>query len=243
MNSKNKIYTSLLAGTALLASQASAAIVVTQASAFPSSPDISVITPAQANLNDNVRLDANRRLTQTFQVTSGFKLDKFFIDVTGLLANQAFDVSIFTVADTNLGAPNAIPTGSNLLTTVTATTPGAISGGGSGVLEIDLTGSDEIDLATSVGTAGYAIQLNRVADNASTAPFVWVTHASGDGTSSGPVGPDLYTAGQAYGSVLGGGFTHGNSDFTLALVAVPEPSTGFLAAFAASALFLRRRRA
>lgn len=248
MNFQNKMLTSRLSKpvafsailTSLGTSSATAAITISQVAGFPLSPDISVITPAQSNVNDNVRVDSGRFLTQTFQVASGFTLGKVYIDVTNLAANKAFDVSIFAVSDTNLGAPNAIPTGINLLTTISVTTPVSISGA-AGVLTFDFSGVDAIFLAATTGTAGYALQFNAVTDDSD--PFVWVTHASGDGTSGGTVGPDLYTAGQAYGSVLGGGFTHGNSDFTLALVAVPEPSTSLLAIFASSSLLMRRRRA
>lgn len=182
----------------------------------------------------------NRQLTQTFQVASSFTLDKFYIDVTGLEADRSFTVSIFAVADTNAGSPNNIPSGTNLLTTTSTVTPSSISGT-DGVLEIDLTGADEIALAATTGSAGYALQLDR-ADGTNGA-FIWQTFQSGVGTSGGTVGPDLYEAGQAYGSVLGGGFSHGNSDYTPALVAIPEPSTGLLALLASSALLLRRRRA
>jgi len=243
MNSKNNLHTSRLSKPvafsailmALGTSVASAAITISQVSNFPTSPAVTSVTPAQANNNDNVRVDENRFLTQTFQVASGFTLHKLYIEVDNLVASSSFDISIFTVADTNAGArPDDIPTGTNLLATTSATTPGSISGT-SGVLELVFTGTDQITLATSVGTAGYAIQFNVTTPDVD--PFVWRAHSSGFGTTN----TDLYTAGQGYASVLGGGFTHSETDFTLALV--PEPSTSLLAAFAASALFLRRRRA
>jgi hypothetical protein len=196
-----------------------------------------VITPAQTNNNDNVRVDENRFLTQTFQVASGFTLGKIYIDVDSLAANSTFDISIFSVADTNAGArPDDIPTGTNLLATTSATTPGSISGTSS-VLEFDFTGTDQITLAASVGTAGYAIQFNVTGPDVD--PFVWRAHSSGSGTTN----TDLYTTGQGYASVLGGGFTHSETDFSLGLVAVPEPSSFALLAgmFGLTWVMLRRR--
>jgi len=221
---------------ALGTSRAVAGIVVSRATSFPTSPDLTVIDDTQDD--GSVTLHTDRRLTQTFQVASGFTIDKFYIDTTSLVANKSFTVSIFSVSDTNAGAPNAVPTvTTNLLTTTSATTPSTGSGN---VLEFDLTGSDEIFLAATTGSAGYALQLNRTeADGA----FIWRLHESGDGTGGGTVGPDLYAAGQAYGTALGGGFTHGNSDYTLAFTAVPEPSTFALAALGVLGLIgLGRRR-
>lgn len=211
------------------------AIVVSQAGAFPASPELTVVDETQDD--SGVTLNSSRQLTQTFQVATGFAIDKFYIDAGTQVASKSFTVSIFTVADTNAGAPDAVPTGTNLLTTTIATTPSSLSGT-SGVLEFDLTGSDEIFLAATTGTAGYALQLDRTEGDGA---FVWLIHESGDGTSGGTVGPDLYTAGQAYGSVLGGGFTHGNSDYTLAFTAVPTPAA-LPAGLALIALAAMRRK-
>jgi hypothetical protein len=175
-------------------------------------------------------------------VGTAFTIDKIYLGIDpsgGFNPAETFSVSIFTVSDVNAGAPNAVPTGTNLLTSVAETVSLGTAGSGN-FLVLDLTGADEITLAASVGTAGYALQLN---NSSATSAFRWRLNQAGDGTGGGTVQPDQYTTGQAYGSPLGTGFTHGNSDYVLGFTAVPEPSTSLLVAFAASAFFLRRRRA
>ncbi|MDX1679195.1 MAG: hypothetical protein R3242_00570 [Akkermansiaceae bacterium] len=225
---------------ALGTSASFAAITVSQTSAFPGTTAAGTFeTPTNPSA---MEIRDNRLGTQTFQVSTGFTIDKFYIGIDtsgGFNPAQTISVSIFTVADVNAGAPNDVPTGTNLLTTTAEVVSLGTAGSGS-VLEFDLTDADEIFLAANTGTEGYAIQLN---NTSATSAFRWRLNASGDGTGGGTVGPDQYTSGQAYGSVLGTGFTHGNSDYTLAFTAIPEPSVGLLGVFAASVLLLRRRTA
>lgn len=213
-------------------------IIVSRAASFPGAPELPILeSPSNA---DGVALKDSRQLTQTFQVFTGITIDTFYIDTIGLnnITNENFTVSIFTVADTNLGAPSAVPTGTNLLTT---TGEISVSGGSGDVLEFSLTGADAIFLAANTGTAGYALKLN---NTSGTGAFNWQINQSGDGTSGGTVGSDQYAFGQAYGTVLGGGFNHGNSDFTLVFTGteIPEPSTAILAALGLAGICMRRRK-
>lgn len=227
--------TRILAGATFLAFQSSdAAIIVSQTASFPGTTAVETFeTP---NNGGGLTIINSRRATQTFQVTTGFTIDKIYLGIstTGINASETFSVSIFTVSDTNAGNPNSVPTGTNLLTTTTEVASLGTAGSG-GFLTLDLTGTDEIFLAATTGTAGYALQIQ---NTNSTGAFIWLLNAAGD---SAP-GSDQYAAGQAYETDLGGGTNHGNSDFVLGFTAIPEPSTALLGGLGLLAL-LRRRRA
>jgi len=229
----NKSLLPVLATLAMSALPVHAAITISTVASWPTSPDLSVITPTQAAGGDSSNAMAmlgNRQLTQTFQLSEPLVLEKMYISVTGLLQNQAFTISIFSVADTNAGTEGTPPSGTNLLATASLNTGSLTTG--TQFLEFSFGGDDAITLAASTGTAGYAVQLNSAA---STAPFNWVMHRRG--TS----GPDLYPEGQAYSSHFG--TWAANSDFTLAFSGevIPEPTTALLGGLG-FLMLLRRRR-
>ena len=185
------------------------------------------------NTQDDNALDVkdNRQLTQTFQVSTGFKVDKFYIDAGGIAAGQSFTLRIFEVADTNAGMANSIPTAVGMdLLNITGTTGTAT---GSGILEFDLTGADEITLAALTGPAGYALQFNQTSG---TKPFSWLYSLPTDS------GTDLYTEGRGYATVFSPESVHSKDDFTLALVAVPEPTSALLLGLGAIVMLGNRRR-
>ena len=233
MNS-NKSFLPILAALAMSAMPVHAAITISTVSSWPTSPDLSVITPTQAALGDasnTIALQSDRFLTQTFQLSDPLILEKMYISVTSLVQNRAFTISIFSVADTNAGTAGTPPSGTNLLATVSLST-GTLSAG-TQFLEFSFTGADAITLAASTGTAGYAVQLNR---NDTTVPFNWVKHRSGSS------GTDRYVEGQAYSTNFADSWA-GNSDFTLAFsgTVIPEPTTALLGGLG-FLMLLRRRR-
>ncbi len=231
----NKSLLPVLATLAMSAMPVHAAITLSTVSSWPTSPDLSVITPTQAasgNTGNTIALQDNRRLTQTFQLSDPLILEKMYISVTSLAQNRDFTISIFSVADTNAGTAGPTPpSGTNLLATVSLNT-GTLSTGNQ-FLEFSFTGADAITLAASTGTAGYAVQLNR-ADG--TVPFNWVKYRQGSS------GTDLYADGQAYSTNFSDSWA-GNSDFTLAFsgTVIPEPTTALLGGLG-FLMLLRRRR-
>ena len=219
-----------LSGVAFLttAAQTQAGVIVNGVGSWPTSPALEAID----NFQDDAALDVkdNRRHTQTFQLTTPVTLDKAYIDTTGIVSNKSFTIDIFAVADTNAGtAGSPPPAPATPLLSVTGNT-GSLSG--ASILEFDFTGSDEITLPASVGTAGYAIQINRTQSDLA---FKWRYNLAGSTDA------DLYTAGQGYATAFTPETTHANDDFTLALVAVPEPASLALLGLGTLMLLPRRR--
>lgn len=215
---------------ARLAAASQAGVDVSTVGAWPSSPELEVIN----NTQDDAALDVkpSRLLTQTFQVATPLQIDNFYIDASGIQNQETFTISIFAVADVNAGTANTPPTGVKLLTTMTATTPD-VADGTAAILEFDLTGTDKIILAPSVGTTGYAVQFNRTASDLA---FQWRYNIAG------PDDTDLYPAGQGYSTVFAPETIHANDDFTLAFVGVvPEPASLALLALGGLLLLPRRR--
>jgi hypothetical protein len=221
---------------------------VNQNSTWPAAPALQTIPRTDAGINSERDARFNRNLLQTFQVPSAFQIDKVFIDYEEGIADKEVTLRLFTAPDVNaatiLEPENAGFAGTVLIPGLTFSTTSAIitaDGGNNplGVLEFDLTGTDEVTLASSTGTAGYVFQLRRTgtgADIDDTAQRAFKWHFNSGGS--------LYAGGRAF-QVNGTGGPSTTSDFALAMTAVPEPSTMVLAVLAASGVLAacRRRRA
>ena len=241
----------LLFGLALFfmaTAQTFAGLIVNEQSVWPSAPIIETFERTDANINSERDMRFNRDLTQTFQVASPFQLDKIFIDYEEGLEGKEFTIRLFTVADVNAADPIIDPddptfTGTVLFSGLTHTTTAGILMGNppsgnnnvGAAMEFDLTGADEVFLAANTGTEGYAFQILRTGlgsdiDDGAERAFKW-HYNSAD--------LNFYPTGRAY--AVGGG-PSALDDWLMAIKAVPEPATFALAAIAAAAALLTRRR-
>jgi hypothetical protein len=232
----------LTMGALAAAPVAHAGLVVNENSTWPTSPALETAPRTAAGITSERDVRFDRNVLQTFQVPSSFELDRIFIDYEEGLAGKEFTIRLFTVPDVNgttiLDPGNGSYVGTVLIAGLTHTTTAGITTADGGndplaVMEFDLTGADQVTLNPSTGTAGYALQILRTGtgsttDNTAERVFKW--HFGG-GISTG----------RAY-QVNGSGGPGTTSDFTMALVAVPEPSTATVFAVGAAGLLLRRRR-
>jgi len=227
--------------------QAFGGLVVNEQSVWPSAPAIETFERTDGNIESERDMRFERDLTQTFQVTSPFQLDKIFIDYEEGLEGKEFTVRLFTVDDVNAADPIIDPdhasfTGSVLFSGLTHTTTAGILMGNppsgnnnvGAAMELDLTGPDEVFLAANTGTEGYAFQFQRTGagsdvDDGAERAFKW--HYNNN--------DDLYATGRGY--AIGGG-PDAPDDFLMAIVAVPEPGTIALGLLAAAAALLTCRR-
>jgi len=178
-------------------------------------------------------------ITQTFTTgASGFQLDKIQI-LTGGMAGTPMTLHIFP---NPVGGAEADGFVNNSFSTsllgggagVSFTVFGA---GGTQLLMLDLTGTDQITLAANTK---YSIDLRMTGSTASNS-FQWIRT-----TSSEYSGGNIYvTSGATGGGGEGERFavaSPATRDAMFALYAVPEPSSMALLAFGGVALLNRRRR-
>jgi hypothetical protein len=172
---------------------------------WPSAPIIEAASPDTDGGERDVR--GNRDNTQTFQVPTTFTLGQIHILVesqgsTGEFSE--FDIVIFEVADINVDPLDQ--TGVELLRYT-------VNMGGLGIpttedrvtVTFTLTGAEQIELAATTGTAGYAFQLDDPDLSKNDRPFKWRRSGSGD---------NPYPDGSYY---TDGGNLESGRDWTLAL--------------------------
>jgi hypothetical protein len=231
----------------MTATPAAAGVTVNENAAWPSSPAIETFERTDANIESERDMRFDRDLTQTFQATSAFQVDKVYIDYEEGLEGKEISIRLFTVADVNAADPVIDPddpsfSGTVLFSGLThVTTSGILMGsppaGNNNVgaaMEFDLTGADEVMLSANTGTEGYAFQIQRTGlgsdvDDTAERAFKW--HYNNN--------DDLYASGRGY--AIGGG-PDAPDDFLMAIVAVPEPGALALVAMAAGGALKRRRR-
>ena len=196
---------------------ASAAITVDLDSTFPGTAEVITVSPGGGGefeewLDNSAASRTNTALTQTFQVSSGFELEKIFIEYEDEGSGEAFELRIFEVDDVN--ADN-LAEGSVLLEdeTFTFSTNGNNT---NAIMEITL--ATPLELATrNTDSQGYGLQFASV-DSDGTQEFQWIRY------------DPTFANGAAFFNTGGGNtnFTvpfNSGRDFTLALVAVPEPGS------------------
>jgi hypothetical protein len=234
--SSMKISTSILTVTAglLLSSHAAVTVNGSTAGTLVSNglTTAAVYTTTTDGFNER-NVHGNRLNTQTFQVASTFTLDAVYLEYQapggGTYADGDFTLSIYNVADVNAAT---LTLGSSVVSatfTSNATTRAAAgfttSDSATSLLKFDFTGIDEVPLAATSGTAGYALQFTTT--TGSGVVFNWQRS-----------GNDLYPGGSSYET----GSINSGLDYALALTAIPEPSAMALFGFSGVALLARRRR-
>jgi hypothetical protein len=189
----------------------------------------SVYTTIGDGFNErNVRND--RANTQTFQVGSTFTLDAVYLEYQspGSYADGDIILSIYNVADTNaatLTLGSLVVSGTFTSNATTRTAAGFTSStGATSLLKFDFTGADQVSLAATSGTAGYALQFTTT-------------------TGTNPVFTWERGGGYAGGSSYESGAINSGLDYAVAITAVPEPHEYAIAitALLGVAIFIRRR--
>lgn len=175
-----------------------------------------------------------RNIFQTFQVGTTFTLDKIFVPYARDPANTNGGnilLRIFSVEDVNADrsvynvTPSATFAGTGLLLSAVASLPTGGAGyvgapATTGVLEFDLTGTDEIVIPATTGTAGYAFQI--YTQGISGHPFVARYTDSGQNS--------LYSGGRYYEWNPGANAWYnsnnaaGDRDLAFRMSPVPEPN-------------------
>lgn len=196
-----------------------------------------VYTSTSDNFNER-NVHGARFNTQTFQVGSAFTLDAVYIEYQAPGSGYSdgdFTLTIYNVADVTassltLGSP--VVSGTFTSNSTTRASAGFTSSSSvTSLLEFDFTGSDEVSIAATSGTAGYAIQFTT---NTGTNPvFNW--------QRSGQSG-DAYAGGSSYET----GSINSGLDYAVAFtaVAIPEPSSAaaLAGALAVGVAMTKRRR-
>jgi hypothetical protein len=195
--------------------------------ALESNPLTAVFT-ANASLTSQGTVTSDSSLIQTFTLTNQISVASFQIRFR---EGGDLGLAVYQVANANQANP---------LTLGNQTWSGNVT-----LPDVGTTNTfANMTLATPVNLAAGAYAF--VIDTSSATNFGWRRTTSGNAV--GGVFPgNVYADGRAYatGTVTGGGtnFDDGSSEFFLAVVAVPEPSTlAFLAAGALALVALRRRR-
>jgi len=233
-------------GVALLLAPASgvAGLIVNENGTWPAAPVVETFARTDGNVNSERDARFNRDLTQTFQVSAPFQLDKVYIDYEEALPDKEITIRLFTVADVNAADPIIDPdnpgfTGAILFSQMHTTSSGINTGDGGNnpflVMEFDLTGADEVMLAANTGSEGYAFQIVRTglgsdSDVGTERAFKWHYNSADQ---------NFYTAGRAY--AIGGG-PGALDDWLFAVQAVPEPGALAMGLFGAVGALLTVRR-
>lgn len=192
-----------------------------------------VYTTSAGNNNFNERNVRNdRQNTQTFQVGTTFTLDAVYLEYeNGGYNDGDITLGIYNVADVTAGT---LSLGSLMVSgtfTSNATTRAAAgftsSGDITSLLKFDFTDIDEVSLAATSGTAGYALQI--ATTTGANPVFAWQR-----------AGGDLYSGGSSYEA---GGINAG-LDYAMAITAaaVPEPSRMLLLGLSLFGMLTIRRR-
>ncbi|MBE2285591.1 MAG: PEP-CTERM sorting domain-containing protein [Prosthecobacter sp.] len=198
---------------------------------FSNPANSAVYTTTTDNFNErNVR--SPRDNTQTFQVASTFTLDALYLEYQSgnPYADGTIVLSIYNVADVNastLTLGTSVVTGTFTSDAISRAAAGFTSSADiTSLLKFDFTGSDEVTLAATSGTAGYALQITSSAT--SNGVFAWQRS-----------GGDLYAGGSSYEA---GGINSG-LDYAFAMTAaVPEPSRTVLLGLSLFGMLTTRRR-
>ena len=211
---------------------ASAGVVLDWDATWPDSFIRAGATAAEATNHIRIGTVQSRpEIVQTFTVDTAFQIDKFFIEYNNAEADAepapTGRFNLYPVSNQN----TADASGASLVN-FSVTLNKSIGGSWNNtqaVLEVDLTGSDEVTLAAQT----YALSISSTDSD-----FIrWMR----DNDDSGAGNESNYGAGTSF-APQGGGQTGGNRDFALAFVAVPEPATMLLLAFSAVMLGATRHR-
>ena len=173
--------------------------------------------------------------TQTFQVGTAFTLDAIYIEYqqpgSGPYSDGDITLTIYTVADVNaatLTLGSSVVSGTFTSNSTTRASAGfTSSNSATSLLKFDFTDTDQVSIAATSGTAGYALQF---------------TTTSG----TNPVFTWQRGGGYAGGSSFETGAINSGLDYAVAItaVAVPEPSSAaaLAGALAAGVAMTGRRR-
>lgn len=177
-----------------------------------------------------------RLLTQTFQVGSTFTLNSVYLEYEspGTYQDGNITLSIYNVADVNattLTLGSLLVSGTFSSTSASRTAAGFTSSSSypNSLLDFSFTGLDQVTLAATTGSAGYAVQISSDAPTGTTL-FTW------ERNGNNYAGGNSYDTG-AIASVFGS-----PTDFAMAITAVPEPSTMALAGMGGLAMLFALRR-
>ena len=197
---------------------------------FSLSANSSVYTTTTDLFNER-NVHGVRQNAQTFQVGTTFTLDAIYLEYQapggGTYADGDMTLSIYSVADVNAATLSLGPlvvSGTFTSDATSRATAGfTTSDSATSLLKFDFTGIDEVSLAATGGTAGYALQFTTT--TGSGVVFNW---QRGGG----------YAGGRAYEV----GADPAALDYALAITAVPEPSTMALVGMGGLAMLLGLRR-
>ncbi len=187
-----------------------------------------VFTSTTSQQNGGVITNSNAAMQQTFTATDAFSAQEFHIRYR---QGGSFNLSIFEVANANQANPLTL--GAQLFTAsvdlpVTPTTTNTV------------TGIFTLATPLALSNGAYAFQLSPLLDSIIEWRRTTTSNAVG-----GVFPGDTYADGRAYivpSEGFNNNFNAGSSEFALAVVAVPEPTTISLVLASLGALYLGMRR-